>query len=1179
MKCRHVRVFLVAIVVAGLAGAAGCGDTSSTPAVDIPATDVPGDLLGDLDVPGDPADPGTPDVEDVPSVDVPDVPPADTLGGDPGPLPGWTEHPTLVTRPDRKAAILARIDREPWAGILGSIRATAAGECIDDTGDEWDSGTFGNDGRIAQANAVLAWLLDDSAAAEKARGCFGRIRTDWETNTVWDINIRMADGSISFAVAWDLLAGTTMFPAAEAAEARRRLVTINEKFYERYVLDDYSRWTALTVSQNNHPIRTTSAMGFVALAFPDEPRSREILDFAAGELDYLWGPTGRYIQDDGVVSEEPFYFGFGFPPAIAFFLAMRNAWPADGLLYRNCINRNDVDPWAPIDCTDGMPYQWEDPLALPFAANSHSQRLWSAFQWSLDHRMPNGLRSTTGDGSMRVQNAGLLLSGISGYGWFAWDARHNINNDMSMTRGMDLMPQHLFDITTAPVDNEPSWKSSGHLVSGHATLRTGWGTDDLWVLLLGESGAARKTLHDHADGTSFALAAFGEYLLLDSGYYKPNNLDNAVTADAPSHNVILIDGQGAPTRGLLNDWGDADATMTTFHDGDNIDVAQVRQTYQQATITRTLLMVRDRYTVVADQVQSDVGTARDFTWRVNGYAGYDAGGTYAIDATGATFRRDKAAIRVAIASTAGEPVVAEPPFVAGQAPHAHSIDSGYGNHAVADATINAVAPGFLAVLAPWKTGIAAGMPDGQLTVTRVASGEGSAAWTITGTYGPAGDAHIDLVWLREAGAPETLDVDGVIVTSNARITVLALNGGLAYADGGNTLELYGTAVPLPDAVSGTARVLDPPFDACAPGVPISNACFAQKRAPESDNVALATAIAHRQMTRVAADKLSWDWVPSVMMSSFCELHRVTGDPELLAYVKAWIDHHVAAGYTMMSSDTASPVTAAFYVWQATGDAKYRAVVDDFLEYAEHEALRTPEGGINHLGTLEIMGITLWVDSLWMVGVPLARIGALDGPTSTPWLDAETQFRVFQELLQEPAGFLHHAVNWALPQDEGIYWGRGNGWVLASVAEYLRLAGTPGGARQPFALSLLRRLTNAARAAQDPATGLWWTVLNRPGETYLETSVGGLFAFGMARAWRYGLLGDEVLPSIALALQGIRSRVVEGTDGPVITGTSGPTTAGTFAEYAKVKVEDDIPYGIGAVILALLETSGMPLPTP
>ena len=49
--------------------------------------------------------------------------------------------------------------------------------------------------------------------------------------------------------------------------------------------------------------------------------------------------------------------------------------------------------------------------------------------------------------------------------------------------------------------------------------------------------------------------AGGEDLLIDTGYYKPDATNNPLTMDAPSHNVILVDGVGAPKRGLLNAWG------------------------------------------------------------------------------------------------------------------------------------------------------------------------------------------------------------------------------------------------------------------------------------------------------------------------------------------------------------------------------------------------------------------------------------------------------------------------------------------------------------------------------------------------------------------------------------------------------------------------------------------------
>ena len=770
---RNVTALGSALALATLL--AGCHDGADASPPDAPDAGVALDAAGGLDATDD----------------------ADA-GADLGPLPPWPARPALVTRPDRKAAILAHADVAPWSGFVADLRGNAAGDCVEDTNAVWDIGTHVSNAYIAQANAVLAWLFDDAAAAGKARACLRFVRTDWETSR--GLNHAMAPFSIASAVAWDLMAGTSMFPAAEAAEARRRLVLVNEKFFDRTAVDPANRWAALTVTQNNITIRSSAAMAYVALAFPDEPRSREILDFAAGELDYLWGPKGRYIEDDGVVSEEPFYFGYGFPPALAFFAAMRNAWPADRWLGRTCINRNDKDPWAPIDCVEGEAYRWEDPLAAP-GANPHADRLWSAFDWSLDHRMPSGLRSTTGDGAMRTQNAGLLLAAFSGRARYAWDARRNDRGGVDTDRGLNLLPQHLFEIDAEAADDEPAWTSSAHRTSGHVTLRSDWGPDALWLLALAESGPARKTLHDHADGTSYALWAYGEYLLLDAGYYKPDSLANAVTADAPSHNVILIDGQGAPKRGLLNNFGDADASLDRFVDGPRLDYAEVSQSYESTTIHRSVVMVRNRYALVADRLETQSADARDHAWRVNGFAGYDSGGSYALDADGVTFTRAKAGLRVAIASNAGEPVVGEPPYVENAAPHVHAIgdDPGTSHHAVGDAVVRGVAPGFLAVLAPWKAGAAAGAPEAPLTVTRLASTGGTAAFTVSGAHGT------DVVWLRTPTGPATLAVPGgKTLTTDAELVVANLDDGLLLYRGGTGVTWDGAKHTGATAAPGLA---------------------------------------------------------------------------------------------------------------------------------------------------------------------------------------------------------------------------------------------------------------------------------------------------------------------------------------------------------------------------------------
>lgn len=362
------------------------------------------------------------------------------------------------------------------------------------------------------------------------------------------------------------------------------------------------------------------------------------------------------------------------------------------------------------------------------------------------------------------------------------------------------------------------------------------------------------------------------------------------------------------------------------------------------------------------------------------------------------------------------------------------------------------------------------------------------------------------------------------------------------------------------------------FDWCSASTPPDDACYASKRDPSSANVALAVAIAKRQATLHPKADLNWSWGGAVMFGSFIEVSRVSGDKAPSANAQTWLDLHIADGYAMTSSDTSAPAGVAVAIWQQTGDAKYHKPIEDFLAYIDHVSLRTPEGGLNHLGSMDALGISLWVDSLFMFGQPLIRLTLATGDAA-PLAEMTKQVGIFIDKLQDKSGFFHHATEYAIAQDPDVYWGRGNGWVVWALADYLR-AKKMRGETDAKAEAALRKLVAAVIASQD-ASGLWWTVLNRPGETYLETSAAALFAAGMARGWRIGVLGDEVLPVVAKAMTAVKAKVVTGTDGPVIKGVSGPTNAGNFDTYKSVGQEDDLPYGIGAVIFALLETSGLP----
>ncbi|MCB9595341.1 MAG: glycoside hydrolase family 88 protein [Sandaracinaceae bacterium] len=382
------------------------------------------------------------------------------------------------------------------------------------------------------------------------------------------------------------------------------------------------------------------------------------------------------------------------------------------------------------------------------------------------------------------------------------------------------------------------------------------------------------------------------------------------------------------------------------------------------------------------------------------------------------------------------------------------------------------------------------------------------------------------------------------------------DGGLAARDGG----------VAPDPTEAFP-------DQCEPGVAPDEACFRMRRDPSSPEIELASAIADRWMAEHPADTLAWDWVDAILVYAFMELSRVNGDAALRDYAAAWLDAHIAAGYEIAWSDHCPPMLSATALYAERGEHRYLEIVEDVLGYYT-VAPRTDAGGIGHLGRFGRVNPTQWLDSLMMVAVPIARWGELSNDPT--WIaEGASQAEIFADTMQDDSGWLVHAYAYEGEQTPDTFWARGNGWVVLAMHEILRIYRVRGEAPPAGLVAAADRLSAAVVAAQDPATGLFWTVVNRPGDTYLETSATALFAYGLARGMRYGWRDASTRDVVRAAMDGVIANVRYDMDGqPIVGGISGPTTVGTYDYYANVPVEDDLPYGLGAVILALTEVSGL-----
>lgn len=713
---------------------------------------------------------------------------------DAAPVPSGEAHPRLLCTADQRDRIRGRLDEPRFAGAWERVRATAAATPVEVPPGTWKLRSWQTNAQIAQANALLAWSLDDAAAAAKAKALLLGFAENFEDDREGDIDIGLPDVLVPFVNTWDLLLATPWIAADEARAGRDHVTTVTRKFVERYLDSGFYRTTSFVVTQNNHPLRAASALGYVALAFPDDPDAGRWLDWSTDQIDYLLGPKGHYVQRDGAVSEGPFYYGFAFAAVMPLLIALDANDPPGAVHRHTCITRNDADPWSDHGCVEGEPFTLQNPLRDP--------TFLATMDWSVSLRRPSGVRAALDDTRVAILAGGALATSFGGGEHLVWDWENNAVLPSATDKFGDLAPWYLAwvaDVAGAP----PPWRNRFFPDGGQATFRSGWGEDDLWLALVADHGAARKSLHNHADGTSFALSAYGEDLLVDTGYYKPDASQNPLTTDAPSHNVVLVDGAGAPKRGLLNDWGDTDAFLENLTDGESFAWADARTDYEQAEIRRGVAFVRRRYFVVADRIRSRVAAPRTFQWRAHLWAGHEAGGAYDVAGDRVTVDRARAGLTLVAGTTAGAPSFVEPPFVALRPPHVHDLGE-KGNHAVVDATIEAGSPSFLVVLAPYAEGAAG--ERGPLAITRLDAGAGGAAFLVEGTSG--GAAFRDVAWLREPGAAGELALPGGrALATDAEVVVVSDAGDRALLVGGTRLSLDGA--PLVASNAAPVAVVGP----------------------------------------------------------------------------------------------------------------------------------------------------------------------------------------------------------------------------------------------------------------------------------------------------------------------------------------------------------------------------------
>jgi unsaturated rhamnogalacturonyl hydrolase len=146
----------------------------------------------------------------------------------------------------------------------------------------------------------------------------------------------------------------------------------------------------------------------------------------------------------------------------------------------------------------------------------------------------------------------------------------------------------------------------------------------------------------------------------------------------------------------------------------------------------------------------------------------------------------------------------------------------------------------------------------------------------------------------------------------------------------------------------------------------------------------------------------------------------------------------------------------------------------------------------------------WIDDMYMITI--VQLQAFRATGDHKYLDrAALEMAVYLDKLQQPNGLFYHAP------DVPFFWGRGDGWVAAGMAEVLSSLAKnhPKRARimdgyQKMMKSLLQY------QGQD---GVWHQLIDHP-ESYPETSSSAMFTFAMITGVKNGWLDRKTYASAA-----------------------------------------------------------------
>jgi len=327
----------------------------------------------------------------------------------------------------------------------------------------------------------------------------------------------------------------------------------------------------------------------------------------------------------------------------------------------------------------------------------------------------------------------------------------------------------------------------------------------------------------------------------------------------------------------------------------------------------------------------------------------------------------------------------------------------------------------------------------------------------------------------------------------------------------------------------------------------------------------------------------WSYPVGLYLHGQYLVYKRTKNPSYLQFIQAWADRFVDSAGNINngfgSLDSMQPVVVLLDLFQETGLAKYR-IAAGHMRARLNTYPRTSDGGFWHADNTS-RAHQLWGDGTFMVLPGLIRYGQLANDSVYANNEVGNQLEIYASHLQDRSGdaasglFFHaydesRTQSWAnkTTGDSPEKWCRAMGWYAMATIEALEILPANDPHRAPL-IAILKNLISGLAKFQDPATGRWFQVVDKPtvAGNFTETSSSSMYTYVISRAVERGYVDSSFLSVAQKGYQGVLQRISLDSSGMTnLTQICIGTNVGDLAFYlARPRATNDF-HGLGAFLI-------------